>query len=118
MIKIVEKPWGYEEIWALTDQYAGKKIYIKKGHKLSKQYHKKKEETIFVLKGVLNLEIEYGLEFGEEYTKIMNPGSAYHIKPGTIHRFCAERGDVELIEVSTPELDDVIRLEDDYDRVK
>ena len=118
MEKIIKKPWGYEEIWAQTDQYVGKRIYIKSGHKLSKQYHRKKEETIFVTSGILSIEIEYSFEYGEEFTRFLKIGESFHIKPGTIHRFAAERGDVEIIEVSTTELDDVVRLEDDYGRVE
>ena len=108
-MRIVEKPWGYEEIWAETDSYVAKKIFIKKGHKLSKQYHKVKEETVYVLEGNLRLQLE-------EHARLMVLGESYHITPGTIHRFCADINDVALMEVSTPHLDDVVRLEDDYGR--
>ena len=107
--KIVDKPWGREVIWAYTDNYVGKEIFIKAGHKLSKQYHVEKEETIYVASGILELKLE-------EVTKIMTPGSTCHIPPGTVHRFCAGRECVTLIEVSTIHLDDVVRLEDDYGR--
>ena len=117
MIKtFIDKPWGYEKIWAMTDKYVGKLLYIKPGHKLSRQYHEKKEETIYVLDGSLILEIGSSDNFEtitlpREYT--------YHIEPGKIHRFCAAPNGmpVTLMEVSTPELDDVVRLEDIYDRV-
>jgi mannose-6-phosphate isomerase-like protein (cupin superfamily) len=94
----------------------GKFLYIKEGRQLSRQYHEHKEETIYVLKGTLILEIGQGKDM---VTKELSPGSTYHIPPGTIHRFCApkDRMPVELVEVSTPEIDDVVRIEDDYDRV-
>jgi mannose-6-phosphate isomerase-like protein (cupin superfamily) len=111
----VEKPWGKEEIWAECGRYAGKFLYINPGQKLSRQYHECKEETICVLEGTLRLEI------GEEHTpeiRRLDPGGTYHITPGTIHRFCADDSPVILVEVSTPELDDVVRLQDEYDRVQ
>jgi quercetin dioxygenase-like cupin family protein len=106
----IEKPWGYELLWAKTDKYVGKLLFIKAGHRLSKQYHEVKEETIFVLKGVLY----YSDETGE--IKRFLSGDTIHIQPGQVHRFGANEANVELIEVSTPELDDVVRLEDDYCR--
>lgn len=108
-MRIVKKPWGYEEIWAESSKYVGKLLYINAGQRLSKQYHEYKEETIYVLSGVLILEI------GDE-KQILKASDTYHISPGTIHRFSASACDVTLIEVSTPELDDVIRIEDDYAR--
>ena len=111
----VEKPWGREIIFAHTDRYVGKILCINKGHKLSRQYHEMKDETIYVLKGSLALE----LGSSENYTELrLNEGHAFHIEPGVVHRFCAPFGDVELAEVSTPELEDVIRLEDSYGRIK
>ncbi len=109
----IVKPWGHEVIWAQTDDYVGKLIFIDKGHRLSRQYHNIKEETILVKSGYLTLEIG-----AQQYKKEieLTPGSSYHIKPNTIHRFCANHGNVVLVEVSTPHLDDVVRLEDDYDR--
>ena len=107
--EIVEKPWGYEEIWAKTESYVGKKIFIKKGHRLSKQYHKEKEETVYVLSGNLRLQFQ-------DHARLMIQGESCHIPPGTVHRFCADRNNVEVIEVSTPQLDDVVRIEDDYGR--
>ena len=109
----VEKPWGHEEIWAETDRYVGKILHIKGGHRLSRQFHNKKDETIRVLSGVLILEIGVA---GEVRRDVLMDGACYRISPGTVHRFCAERGDVQLVEVSTPELADVVRLEDDYVR--
>ena len=113
----IDKPWGYEKIWAHTDKYVGKVLHIKEGRKLSRQYHETKEETIYVMSGFLILEIGKGKDM---VTQELRQGDTYHIEPGVIHRFCApiNRPPVTLMEVSTPELNDVVRLEDDYDRVK
>jgi len=113
----VQKPWGHEIRFAVNEKYLGKILYIARGHKLSRQYHEVKDETIMVYHGTLILEI--GDPESEEYEiKTLNYGDRYRILPGTIHRFCApEREPVTLIEVSTPEIDDVVRLEDDYKRV-
>ena len=113
VIRVIDKPWGHEEIWAETEYYIGKFLYITDGHKLSRQYHQVKDETIVVLEGLLTLEI------GEEGTEIviLPPGASYRIHPGVIHRFCADnKTDVRLAEVSTTELLDIVRIEDDYDR--
>jgi len=112
-MKIVQKPWGKEEIWAKTDKYVGKYLYISAGHRLSRQYHELKEETIRVISGKLQLEVGSG-----ESLNIMtlSPGETFHVLPLTIHRFCATSEDVVLVEVSTTELDDVVRLSDDYSR--
>ena len=111
--KKIHKPWGHEIIWSQCDKFVGKILFIKFKNKLSRQYHVNKEETILVLNGSLLLEI------GEKESIkkiILAKGQSFHIKPGLIHRFIAEYEDVELAEVSTPELDDVVRLEDDYNR--
>jgi mannose-6-phosphate isomerase-like protein (cupin superfamily) len=112
----IDKPWGWEKLWAHTDQYVGKILHIKDGRQLSRQYHEKKEETIYVLSGTLILEIGRGQDM---VTKRLERGDTYHIEPGVVHRFCApkDRDPVRLMEVSTPELDDVVRLEDDYNRL-
>lgn len=110
----IEKPWGYELIWAHTHRYAGKILFIKSGEALSLQYHKKKDETIFVLKGELGLEIKKN---GKKRTRKLYEGDSFHIEPGVIHRMSGIT-DCFLCEVSTPELDDVVRLEDRYGRVK
>lgn len=108
---VVVKPWGHEVIWAKTSHYAGKLLHINKGHKLSLQLHNVKDETIHVLSGVLYLVYNHDVI-------VMRPGESQHIPPGVTHRMIAtDDEDVELIEVSTPELDDVVRLEDDYGRV-
>ena len=106
----VEKPWGHEIRWAITDRYLGKILRIEPGQKLSKQYHEVKDESIYVLDGVLVLELD-------DEKRIMLPGSTYRIKPGTVHRFAAPSDGCTLIEVSTPEIDDVVRLEDEYGRI-
>ena len=111
-MRIVDKPWGHEEIWAETSRYAGKFLIILNGEMLSRQYHERKEETICVLTGTLTLE----LGRGPDQVELLQPGQTWHITPGTVHRFCANHGDVRLAEVSTPELDDVIRLADKYTR--
>ncbi len=114
--RIVEKPWGREEIWGdVPGKYLGKTLHINMRQRLSLQYHNNKEETIYVVRGVLVLHIKN--RFTENVKKInLGPGECYHIPPKTIHRFSAEKGDVVLTEVSTYFPDDVVRLEDDYDR--
>ncbi|NUP05822.1 MAG: cupin domain-containing protein [Polyangiaceae bacterium] len=108
----VDKPWGHEIIWAHTDRYVGKVLSITAGHKLSRQYHKVKDETLFVTKGTMTLEVGPADSIER---RTMNVGDVFHVTPGTIHRMIAET-DVEVMEVSTPELDDVVRLEDVYGR--
>jgi len=110
MSKRIEKPWGYEEIWAQTEDYVGKKLYISAGNRLSKQYHETKEETVYVLSGVL-----YNYDENGKIQRFL-PGQSFHVSPGQIHRFGAAEYSVELIEVSTNHLNDVVRLEDDYGR--
>jgi len=111
-MELILKPWGSEEILARTDQYVMKKMYIQPGHRMSLQYHEKKEETIFVVEGIL-------VVWNDSNSKpeFVNPGGVYHVTPTTIHRFGAtDNYGVTLIECSTTELDDVVRLEDDYSR--
>jgi mannose-6-phosphate isomerase-like protein (cupin superfamily) len=109
----VEKPWGHELIWAVTDRYVGKVLHIKAGEKLSLQYHRRKDETVMVWSGRMRFE-----HFGEgeqpQFTE-MGPGDAFHVTPGLRHRMIAVE-DTEVFEVSTTELDDVVRLEDAYGR--
>ena len=109
----VDKPWGYELIWAKTERYVGKLLHINAGQALSFQYHEVKEETIYVLKGTLSLHVALGADQPE--VQQLAEGEVFHITPGLRHRFEA-REDVELLEVSTPELDDVVRLDDRYGR--
>lgn len=108
----VEKPWGYEIHWAKTDRYVGKIIHVNAGHALSLQYHNEKDETIYVSSGRMLFEIEEG---DRRVTREMRPGEAAHIQPRTIHRMTAIE-DTDILEVSTPELHDVVRLEDRYGR--
>jgi mannose-6-phosphate isomerase-like protein (cupin superfamily) len=109
----VDKPWGNELIWALTDRYCGKLITIETGRRLSLQYHEQKDEALLVLSGRLLLHIED--DAGEMTSRELGAGDAAHVAVGRRHRFEAlER--VELVEVSTPELGDVVRVEDDFGR--
>lgn len=112
-IQRVEKPWGYELIWAKTGDYVGKILHIKKGHKLSLQYHQKKEETCMVYSGKMILVFEN--ERGELEEIPLSAGEAHHIPVGKKHRMVAVE-DCDVFEVSTPQLDDVVRLEDGYGR--
>lgn len=114
-MRIVKKPWGHEEIWAETDKYLGKILYINAGQRLSLQYHEKKVETIRVLTGKLMLVLQDKRD-GPIFNRTLSEGDTYHVSQGTIHRFCALDNDVAVLEVSTPEIDDVVRLEDDYAR--
>ena len=109
MIKTVKKPWGKEIWFAYTKKYVGKILFIKKGCRLSKQYHRFKHETIYTDKGKYIMEIK-------NHKKIMRPGTVIIVPPKTVHRMHAKYGNVRLIEVSTPQLKDVVRIEDDYGR--
>jgi mannose-6-phosphate isomerase len=109
----VDKPWGYELRWAVTDRYLGKLIHIDRGHSLSLQYHVQKDETIHVASGLLDLVLEDGA--GELRTHRLTPGMSARVKPGRRHRFVAVEA-TDLFEVSSPEIDDVVRLEDAYGR--
>lgn len=107
--QIVIKPWGSEEIWAKTDAYVGKIININMGHRLSLQYHVKKEETMRVMDGVLTFILD-------DKTYELYPGQTMHVKPGVKHRMEARHGNVKVIEISTCKLNDIVRIEDDYKR--
>ncbi len=112
--RLVEKPWGWERIFAHTEQYVGKVLHINAGGRLSRQYHRVKDETIYVRSGRLILEVGQGT--GIERVEI-GPDRAYRVVTGTVHRFIApDDTDCELLEVSTPQLDDVVRIEDVYGR--
>jgi mannose-6-phosphate isomerase len=110
--QIVAKPWGYELIWARTDRYVGKVLHINKGESLSYQYHRVKDETIRLLEGMMDMDLESD---GERSTIRLKPGECLHITPGMKHRMTAVET-CDVLEVSTPELDDVVRLEDRYGR--
>lgn len=109
-----DKPWGYELLWSHTNYYAGKIIHINAGHRLSLQYHEQKMESVLVVHGTLLLKLGQG---DDASVLELREGQSADIAVGQIHRFEAPpAGDVELIEVSTNHLDDVVRLEDDYSR--
>ena len=110
----VEKPWGYELIWALTDDYCGKLLFVRAGHALSLQYHERKDESWYVHEGRASLELGNVGEDGRSAREIQ-AGDSFRFRPGTIHRVEAHE-DTLIVEVSTPELEDVVRLEDDYGR--
>jgi mannose-6-phosphate isomerase len=107
------KPWGYEELWAITARYAGKVLHVNRGHQLSLQYHERKEETILLYAGRLILVLED--DGGTLREHFVEPGEAYHIPVGRLHRMIAVE-DCAVLEVSTPELDDVVRVDDAYGR--
>lgn len=107
----IDKPWGHEFLFALEPRkYAGKLLVINSGKRLSLQYHRRKLESLYVLKGRLTLRL------GKKKTVTVSPGHTFTVPVGTVHRFEANHGRVTLIEVSTTELDDVVRLQDDYGR--
>lgn len=127
-MKRIDKPWGYELIWAKSSKetgYVGKILFIKAGSKLSMQYHEEKEETIIVTQGILYIQTYGSIKDELELHKLknttpklikLNPGETFHVKPFVTHRFIANETNVELIEVSTHQLDDVVRISDDYGR--
>jgi mannose-6-phosphate isomerase-like protein (cupin superfamily) len=110
----VEKPWGYELVWALTDDYCGKVLFVKAGQSLSLQFHREKDESWYVQSGRARIELgEAGQAVLAE--EVVGAGAAFHYPPGTVHRVTALE-DTTILEVSTPHLDDVVRLEDRYGR--
>lgn len=109
----VEKPWGFELRWAITDRYAGKVLHVNRGEALSLQYHERKDEYMYLTSGVLDMEI--GGPDGELTKHRMQVGDTLHITPGTRHRLIAIE-DAEIFEVSTAELDDIVRIQDRYGR--
>ena len=110
----VEKPWGHELIWAETDRYVGKILHVKAGHALSLQYHERKDETIHLLRGTMRFWAGPSLEALEQVN--LEKGESYRVTPGTVHRMEAVT-DVDILEASTADLDDVVRLEDRYGRI-
>jgi len=110
----VTKPWGYEKIWALSERYVGKILHITAGHELSVQYHNKKDETVYLLSGEIIYRVQRNGDdvLDDVHLKV---GESYRIIPGTIHQMIAVT-DCDVLEVSTPELDDVVRLSDKYGR--
>ena len=112
-VRRVEKPWGYEIIYGLTDRYCGKVLFVRKGEQLSLQFHRKKDEVIYVHEG--RIELEIGDPGRTTETEVVGPGKAFRIRPGAVHR-CRALEDSTILEVSSPEIDDVVRLEDQYGR--
>lgn len=110
----VEKPWGHELIWALSEVYCGKLLFVAKGQSLSRQYHERKDESWLIQSGKVRLELG-GLEGATLVELDVEAGAAFRYRPGTVHRVTALE-DTTILEVSTPELDDVVRLEDAYGR--
>ena len=113
-VRRVDKPWGHELIWALTDGYCGKILHVNAGHSLSLQYHEVKDESWYVQSGRARLELG---DVGDEslIEQEITAGDAFHYAPGTVHRVTAIE-DIDILEVSTPHLDDVVRLQDAYGR--
>lgn len=111
----VDKPWGHELIWAKTDRYVGKILHIKAGEALSLQYHRQKDETVMVLSG--RMRFEYFADGEAPKTVELGPREPFHITPGLRHRMIAVE-DTDVVEVSTTELDDVVRLDDRYGRAQ
>lgn len=110
----VEKPWGWELIWALNEHYCGKLLFVRAGHSLSLQFHREKDEAWYIQEGRAELELAPP---GQAVTasEVIAPGAAFHFTPGTVHRVTALE-DTLILEVSTPHVDDVVRLEDRYGR--
>ncbi|HEY8737650.1 MAG TPA: cupin domain-containing protein [Candidatus Dormibacteraeota bacterium] len=113
MPDLVKKPWGWENRFAITDRYLGKVIHINAGEMLSLQYHERKDETLLVVKGSMDLQLED--EKGQLQTHRLTEGMSRRIRPGLKHRMIGAE-DCEFFEVSSPEIDDVVRLEDKYGR--
>jgi quercetin dioxygenase-like cupin family protein len=109
----VDKPWGHEIVWARTERYVGKILHLRRGEALSYQYHRVKDETIRLLDG--RMRFESAAPGAERSERILEPGDVVHIPPGLRHRMEALE-DCNVLEVSTPELDDIVRLEDRYGR--
>ena len=111
---IVKKPWGHEDRWAVNDKYLGKILHIDKGKQLSRQYHEVKDETIHLFTGEMLFYV--GMIDGDLQEVKLSAGESYHVEPETVHRMVAV-SDCDLLEVSTPHLKDVVRLEDRYGRI-
>ena len=112
-VRRVEKPWGYEIVYGLTDRYCGKLLFVRKGEQLSLQFHRRKDEVVYLHQG--RIEMEIGDPGGPLDVEVVGPGHGFRLKAGVVHRWRALEDSV-LLEVSTPEVDDVVRLEDRYGR--
>jgi mannose-6-phosphate isomerase-like protein (cupin superfamily) len=113
-VRHVAKPWGHETIWAHTDRYVGKILHVKAGEKLSVQYHERKDETVYLLRGEMKywVQLPGDTELRDQH---LSAGQSFRITPNTIHAIEAIT-DIDVLEASTPELDDVVRLSDRYGR--
>lgn len=117
----IDKPWGYEIIWAKTDKYVGKILFIKSGESLSLQHHDIKEETIMVIEGKVSVRIMDSFQDStpeNERFVLLEDYQTLHIPPKMIHQFSSVDGDAKIIEVSTSELDDIVRHQDRYGRIQ
>jgi len=110
----VDKPWGHELIWALTDEYCGKLLFVRAGHSLSLQFHREKDESWLVQAGRAKVELSRAGD-AVQNAEIVGQGAAFRLRPGTVHRLTALE-DTTILEVSTAQIDDVVRLEDNYGR--
>jgi mannose-6-phosphate isomerase-like protein (cupin superfamily) len=114
-VRRVDKPWGHEIVFGLTDRYCGKVLFVRQGEQLSLQFHNVKDEVVYVQSGRIEMEIGEPGAPGPLDLEVVGPGAAFHLTPGTVHRWRALE-DSTILEVSTPELEDVVRLEDRYGR--
>jgi mannose-6-phosphate isomerase-like protein (cupin superfamily) len=112
-VRRIEKPWGHELVWALTDRYCGKILFVAAGEALSLQFHRRKDESWYVLEG--SAQVELGGVGEEPAARVVGPGEALRLPAGTVHRVTA-LSDTRILEVSTPEIDDVVRIDDRYGR--
>jgi mannose-6-phosphate isomerase len=114
-VKVVKvpKPWGHETIWAQSDRYVGKILHINAGQELSVQFHKKKDETVYLLSGEIVYRVRSDSDVLEDVE--LKVGESFRITPGTVHQMVALT-DCDVLEVSTPEVDDIVRLSDKYGR--
>jgi mannose-6-phosphate isomerase-like protein (cupin superfamily) len=111
----IDKPWGYELVWALSEDYCGKILFVEAGQMLSPQYHVEKDETIYLDRGLATIEL--GNVEGSLTCVLMHPGDAFRVRPRVVHRLRAIEDSV-FLEASTPRLDDVVRIQDQYGRVR
>ena len=114
-VERVEKPWGHEILFARSETYCGKVIFVRAGEQLSLQFHRVKDETIYVHSG--RIELEIGDPGGPLDTEVVGPGRSFRLRPGVVHRWKALEDSV-VLEASTPDLYDVVRLEDNYGRAE
>ncbi len=114
-VERIEKPWGHEIVFAHSEAYCGKVIFVRAGEQLSLQFHRVKDETIYVHSG--RIELEIGDPGKPLDTEVVGPGRSFRLRPGVVHRWKALE-DTIVLETSTPELDDVVRLEDRYGRAE